>query len=52
MGELNLTPFNLYIAGSYFGDVDVLIPSIKERDGTAQAEVSTSLLVLNRKDLK
>lgn len=52
MGEVNLVPFNLYVAGSYFGDVDVLVPAIKERDGTAMAEVSTNLLVLNRKDLK
>jgi len=57
LGELNLNrnlvPFNLYVAGSYFGDVDVLVNESKNmRDGTAMAEVVTNLLVLNRKDLK
>lgn len=53
MGEVNLVPFNLYVAGSYFGDVDVLVPeNWNEWDGTAMAEVVSNLLVLSWKDLK
>ena len=52
-GEPNNVPFNLYVEGSYFGDCDVLVNEGSDgRDGTAEADTESQLLVLNRKDLK
>jgi len=43
-------PFIKYIEGSYFGDVDILVPGLKffERDSTAVAASEVNLFVLSR----
>lgn len=53
LGEPNNVPFNLYVEGSYFGDLEILVEERAEgRDGTAEADDVCQLLVLNRKDCK
>jgi CRP-like cAMP-binding protein len=53
IGEPNNVPFNLYVEGSYFGDADILVNEGRDgRDGTAEAETVSQLLILNRKELK
>ena len=45
-------PFNLYIEGSYFGDVDIFQGKGRNiRDSTAMAAVSTQLFVISRKEI-
>lgn len=45
-------PFNMYVAGSYFGDSDVLADTNNEgRDGTAIVDSESVIYVITRRDL-
>ena len=47
-------PFNKYVEGSYFGDLEILIKRYRKlgRDGTAIVDSECHLLVINSKELK
>ena len=47
-------PFNMYVQGSYFGELEILDTAYKDsgRDGTAIVDSECHLLVIGHKDLK
>lgn len=47
-------PFNMYVEGSYFGDLEILIKRYRRlgRDGTAIVDSECHLLVIGSKELK
>ena len=51
IGEVENIPFIAYKEGSYFGDTDVLVGQKEGRDGTAESENETNVLVINKKKL-
>jgi len=46
-------PFNMYTQGSYFGDIELLIPdlAINGRDGTAEVDAESSFLFITKINL-
>jgi len=52
LGQPYMIPFNMYAAGSYFGDSDLLADKEMEgRDGTALVDLESMVLVMTRADL-
>ena len=52
LGQPYMIPFNMYAAGSYFGDSDLLADKEQEgRDGTAMVDLESMVLVMTKVDL-
>ena len=47
-------PFNMYVEGSYFGDLEILLSRYKKlgRDSTAIVDSECHLLVIGSKEIK
>lgn len=47
-------PFNMYVEGSYFGDLEIILSRFKRkgRDGTAIVDSECHLFVIGSKELK
>ena len=47
-------PFNMYVQGSYFGDLEILVRSYREigRDSTAIVDSECHLLVIGSRELR
>ena len=53
-GEPMNIPFNMYVEGSYFGEMEMMLKHFKNkgRDGTAIVDSECHLLVMNSRELR
>lgn len=54
VGVSNNIPFNMYIEGSYFGEMEMMLSHFRKigRDGTAMVDCECHLLVMGGKELR